>query len=89
MAKKSQVERMKRKQKTIAKYAAKRAALKAAGDYAALAELPRDASPTRHKNRCAVTGRSRSYMRYFGLSRLQFREMAHKGQLPGVKKASW
>jgi len=89
MAKKSQIEKMKRKQKTIAKYAAKRAALKAAKDYAALAELPRDSSPTRHKNRCMVTGRSRSVIRYFGISRLQFREMAHKGQLPGVKKASW
>lgn len=89
MAKKSQVEKMKRKQKTVAKYAAKRAALKAAGDYSALAELPRDASPTRHKNRCAVTGRSGAYLRYFGISRLQFREMAHKGQLPGVRKASW
>ncbi len=89
MAKKSQVEKMKRKQKTVAKYAAKRAALKAAGDHTGLAELPRDASPTRHKSRCAVTGRSRAFLRYFGLSRLQFREMAHKGQLPGVKKASW
>lgn len=89
MAKKSQVEKMKRKQKTIAKYAARRAALKAAGDYPALAELPRDASPTRHKSRCAVTGRAKAYLRYFGVSRLQFREMAHKGQLPGVKKASW
>lgn len=89
MAKKSQVEKMKRKQKTIAKYAAKRAALKAAGDFVALSELPRDASPTRHKNRCAVTGRSKAFLRYFGVSRLQFREMAHRGQLPGVKKASW
>jgi small subunit ribosomal protein S14 len=89
MAKKSQVEKMKRKQKTIAKYAAKRAALKAAGDWAALAELPRDASPTRHKNRCAFTGRAKGYVRYFGISRIQLREMAHKGLLPGVKKASW
>lgn len=89
MAKKSQVEKMKRKQKTVAKYAAKRAELKAAGDFVALSELPRDASPTRHKNRCAVTGRSKAFLRYFGLSRLQFREMAHRGQLPGVKKASW
>jgi small subunit ribosomal protein S14 len=89
MAKKSQMEKMKRKQKTVAKYAAKRAELKAAGDYGALAELPRDASPTRHKNRCAVTGRPKAFLRYFGISRLQFREMAHKGQLPGVKKASW
>ncbi|RIH86584.1 MULTISPECIES: 30S ribosomal protein S14 [Calidithermus] len=89
MAKKSQVEKMKRKQKTIAKYAAKRAALKAAGDWAALAELPRDASPTRHKNRCVFTGRAKGYVRYFGISRIQLREMAHKGLLPGVKKASW
>ena len=89
MAKKSQVEKMKRKQRTVLKFAKKRAALKAAGDMVGLAELPRDASPTRHKNRCAVTGRAKSYIRYFGLSRLQFREMAHKGQLPGVKKASW
>ncbi|MER3443106.1 Alternate 30S ribosomal protein S14 [Calidithermus terrae] len=89
MAKKSQVEKMKRKQKTVAKYAAKRAALKAAGDWAALAELPRDASPTRHKNRCAFTGRAKGYIRYFGISRIQLREMAHRGLLPGVKKASW
>jgi small subunit ribosomal protein S14 len=89
MAKKSQVEKMKRKQKTVAKFARKREALKAAGDYQALAELPRDASPTRHKNRCAITGRSKAFLRYFGISRLQFREMAHRGQLPGVRKASW
>lgn len=89
MAKKSQIEKMKRKQKTVAKFAKKRAALKAAGDFAGLSELPRDASPTRHKNRCAVTGRSKAFLRYFGVSRLQFRELAHKGQLPGVKKASW
>lgn len=89
MAKKSQVEKMKRKQKTVAKFAKKRAELKAAGEFAALAEMPRDASPTRHKNRCAVTGRSKSFLRYFGISRLQFREMAHRGQLPGVRKASW
>lgn len=89
MAKKSQMEKMKRKQKTVAKYAAKRAALKAAGDYAGLADLPRDASPTRHKNRCQVTGRAGAYVRYFGLSRITLREMAHKGQLPGLRKASW
>lgn len=89
MAKKSQVEKMNRKLKTVAKYAAKRAALKEAGDYAALAALPRDASPTRHKNRCSVTGRAKAYVRYFGLSRIVLREMAHKGQLPGLRKASW
>lgn len=89
MAKKSQMEKMRRKQKTVAKFAAKRAALKAAGDYAGLAELPRDASPTRHKNRSFMSGRSRSFIRYFGISRIELREMAHKGQLPGVKKASW
>ncbi len=89
MAKKSQMEKMRRKQATVAKYAVKRAELKAAGDYVGLAELPRDASPTRHKNRCLYTGRPKAFLRYFGMSRLTFREMAHKGQLPGVKKASW
>jgi small subunit ribosomal protein S14 len=89
MAKKSQMEKMRRKQATVLKYAAKRAELKAAGDYVGLAELPRDASPTRHRNRCLYTGRPQAFLRYFGMSRLTFREMAHKGQLPGVKKASW
>jgi small subunit ribosomal protein S14 len=71
------------------KYAAKRAELKALGDLEGLAKLPRNASPTRLKNRCVETGRPRGYMRTFGLSRLSFREHASKGEIPGVTKASW
>lgn len=67
----------------------KREALKKAGDYEALQKLPKNASPVRVKNRCQITGRSRGYMRLFGLSRIQFREMARRGEIPGVKKSSW
>ena len=73
----------------IDKYAQKRAELKAAGDLEGLALLPRNSSPTRRKNRCNETGRSRAYMRKFGLSRVSFREHASKGEIPGVTKASW
>ena len=89
MAKKSQLARNNKRIKLSKQYTAKRAALKAAGDYEGLQKLPRNASPVRIKNRCAVTGRSRSYMRQFGVSRIQFREMARRGELPGVTKASW
>ena len=89
MARKSWVARQERKRKTVEKYAALRAELKAKGDYLGLQRLPRDASPTRLKNRCAVTGRAGSYMRDFGVSRITFREMAHEGKLPGVTKSSW
>jgi small subunit ribosomal protein S14 len=89
MAKKSQIARLAKKQRLVKKYAAKRAALKAAGDWEGLQKLPRNASPVRLKNRCAVSGRSRGYMRHFGLSRIQFRELAREGKIPGVKKASW
>jgi small subunit ribosomal protein S14 len=89
MAKKSQWARLAKKQKLVKKYAAKRAALKAAGDWDALQLLPRNSSPVRIKNRCAVTGRTRGYMRSFGLSRIEFRELAREGKIPGVKKASW
>ena len=89
MAKKSQLARNNKRIKLSKQYAVKRAALKAAGDYEGLQKLPRNASPVRIKNRCAVTGRSRSYMRQFGVSRMQFREMARRGELPGVTKASW
>jgi small subunit ribosomal protein S14 len=74
---------------TVAKYAEKRAKLLEAGDRAGLALLPRDASPTRVKNRCSITGRASGYMRKFGLSRQQFREMASRGLIPGVRKSSW
>lgn len=89
MAKKSIVNRDLKRQKLHAKYAAKRAELKELGDLEGLAKLPRNSSPTRLKNRCSETGRPRSYMRQFGLSRISFREHANKGEIPGVTKASW
>jgi small subunit ribosomal protein S14 len=89
MAKKSMLAREAKRQRMIAKYAAKRAELKSAGDLEGLALLPRNSSPTRHKNRCAETGRGRGYMRQFGLSRIAFREHAAKGEIPGVTKSSW
>lgn len=75
--------------KLVAKYADKRAALKAAGDTEGLQALPKNSSPSRVNSRCAVSGRSRGYMRDFGLSRIVFRELAREGKIPGVKKASW
>ena len=89
MAKKSIIARDLKRQKMIAKYARKRAELKAAGDYDGLARLPRNSSPTRQTNRCVETGRSRAYMRQFGLSRIAFREHASRGEIPGVTKSSW
>ncbi len=73
----------------VAKYAAKRAALKAAGDYEGLQKLPLNSNPIRMHNRCKLSGRPKGYMRQFGISRIDFREMALKGLIPGVKKASW
>lgn len=75
--------------KLVAKYAQKRKALKEAGDYAALAKLPKNSSPVRLHNRCSLTGRPKGYIRQFGISRITFREMASQGLIPGVKKASW
>jgi small subunit ribosomal protein S14 len=89
MAKTSQLARNAKKVKLAQKYAAKRAELKAAGDYEALQKLPKNASPVRIKNRCAMSGRGRGYMRDFGVSRIVFRELARDGKIPGVKKASW
>jgi small subunit ribosomal protein S14 len=89
MAKTSWLERNKRKAATVKKFAAKRAELKAKRDYAGLAALPRDASPTRLVNRCSMSGRRHGYMRKFGCSRLTFREAALNGLIPGVVKASW
>lgn len=89
MAKKSVTARQAKRERMVAQFAEKRAALKAAGDYAALDKLPKNASPVRLKNRCQLTGRPKGYMRYFGLSRIMFRDMALNGQIPGVKKASW
>ncbi|HNE93468.1 MAG TPA: 30S ribosomal protein S14 [Chitinophagaceae bacterium] len=89
MAKKSIVARQTKRKALVAKFAEKRAALKEAGDYAALDKLPKNASPVRLKNRCQLTGRPKGYMRYFGISRVMFRDMALNGKIPGVKKASW
>ena len=89
MAKKSILARDAKRAKMIEKYAAKRAELKAAGDNDGLQKLPRNSSPTRHKNRCNETGRPHAYMRKFGLSRISFREHASEGEIPGVTKASW
>jgi len=89
MAKKSIEARQRKREKIAAKFAEKRATLKAAGDYAALDLLPKNASPVRLKNRCQLTGRPRGYMRHFGVSRNMFRDMALAGKIPGVKKASW
>jgi small subunit ribosomal protein S14 len=89
MAKESMKAREVKRAKMTARYAAKRAALKAAGDYAALDKLPKNASPVRMHNRCKLTGRPRGYMRQFGLSRNMFRKMALEGKIPGITKASW
>jgi len=89
MAKESMKAREVKRQKMVDKYAEKRAALKAAGDYEGLQKLPKNASPVRMHNRCKLTGRPKGYMRQFGVSRVMFREMALNGLIPGVKKASW
>ena len=101
MAKLSMINRDIKRTKTVEKFAAKRAALKAIVDdqsksdedrYEArlkLQALPRNASPSRQRNRCAITGRSRGVFRKFGLGRMKLRELAMKGEIPGMTKASW
>jgi small subunit ribosomal protein S14 len=89
MAKESMKAREVKRARLAKKYAAKRAALKAEGDYVGLSRLPRNSNPNRLRNRCSITGRTRGYMRQFGVSRITFREMASSGLIPGVKKASW
>ncbi|MCQ6276005.1 30S ribosomal protein S14 [Bacillus sp. V3B] len=89
MAKKSKVVKELKRQKVVEKYADLRRELKEKGDYVALSKLPRDSAPSRLHNRCQVTGRPRGYLRKFKMSRIAFRELAHKGQIPGVKKSSW
>lgn len=89
MAKESMKARERKREALVAKYAAKRATLKAAGDYLALQKIPKNASPVRLHNRCKLTGRPRGYMRQFGISRVTFRDMALNGLIPGVKKSSW
>ncbi len=89
MAKKSMIAKDLKRQKMIQKYAAKRAELKEMGDLEGLQKLPKNSSPTRWKNRDALSGRPRGFMRKFGLSRINFREKAVKGEIPGVTKSSW
>lgn len=89
MARESIKARERKRAKMVARFAEKRAALKAEGDYIGLDKLPRNASPVRLHNRCRITGRPKGYMRKFGISRVTFREMASAGKIPGVTKASW
>jgi small subunit ribosomal protein S14 len=89
MAKEAIKARELKRQKMVAKYAAKRAELKAKGDYEGLDKLPKNASPIRLHNRCKLSGRPRGYMRKFGISRVLFRELALMGKIPGVTKSSW
>ena len=89
MAKESVKARQRKREQMVAKFAEKRAALKAAGDWTALDQLPKNSSKVRLKNRCQLTGRPKGYMRFFGLSRVTFRDTALAGKIPGVKKASW
>jgi len=89
MSRKSIIARQAKRERLVEKYAERRAQLKAEGDWEQLDLLPKNASPVRLKNRCALTGRPRGYMRVFGLSRIKFREMANAGLIPGVRKASW
>lgn len=89
MARKAKIEREKRLNATVAKYATLRKEYKENGDYEALSKLPRDASPTRLHSRDKIDGRPHAYLRKFGMSRINFRNLAHAGQIPGVRKASW
>jgi small subunit ribosomal protein S14 len=89
MAKESVKARERKREKLVAQYAERRAALKAAGDYAALDKLPKNSSAVRLHNRCQISGRPRGYMRHFGICRVTFRDMALDGKIPGVTKASW
>ncbi|PIF05754.1 MAG: 30S ribosomal protein S14 [Draconibacterium sp.] len=89
MAKESMKARERKRARLVEKYAEKRTKLKEEGDWVALQKLPRNSSKVRLHNRCKLTGRPKGYMRQFGISRINFREMASAGLIPGVKKASW
>jgi len=89
MAKTSVKARQRKREKMVVQFAAKRKELKAAGDWKALDELPKNSSKVRLKNRCQISGRPRGYVRYFGISRIALRDMALNGKIPGLKKASW
>ena len=89
MAKKSVEARQRKRERMVAQYAEKRKALKASGELALLDKLPKNSSPVRLRNRCALTGRARGFVRMFGISRIKFRDLASDGKIPGVTKASW
>jgi len=89
MAKLSIIVRQHKREKLIEKYKKKREELKNSKDYLALDKLPKNSSPVRHRNRCAITGRPRGYLRKFGLCMSVFRECASNGEIPGITKASW
>ncbi len=89
MAKESMIAREEKRRKLVERFAEKRAKLKAEGDYVGLSRLPKNSNPIRMHNRCKITGRPKGYIRQFGISRIQFREMASSGLIPGIKKASW
>ncbi|HLF46895.1 MAG TPA: 30S ribosomal protein S14 [Chitinophagaceae bacterium] len=89
MAKTSVTARQKKRERMVAQYAEKRSTLKKAGDWKALDELPRNSSKVRLHNRCAISGRPKGFIRYFGISRIAMRDMALDGKIPGLKKASW
>ena len=89
MATKAWVAKQKRRAELVKKYAEVRRQLKKEKNYAALANLPRDSSPTRSHNRCQLTGRSKGTLRKFKISRIMLRELALAGKIPGLKKASW
>jgi small subunit ribosomal protein S14 len=89
MAKTSVTARQKKRERMVARFAAKREALKKAGDWKALDELPKNSSKVRLKNRCQISGRPKGYVRFFGISRIALRDMALDGKIPGLRKASW
>ncbi|MEL6445829.1 MAG: 30S ribosomal protein S14 [Bacteroidota bacterium] len=89
MARTAVIARQKKRERLVAKYAARRRRMKAEGDWEGLQKLPKNASPVRLHNRCALTGRPRGYMRKFGISRVMFRELALQGKIPGIRKSSW
>ena len=89
MARKSVIAREIKRERLVAKYADLRKKLKEAGDYEALDKLPKNSSKVRLHNRCKLTGRTKGYMRRFGINRVTFRKMANEGLIPGITKASW
>lgn len=89
MAKKSVEARQRKRERLVKKYAAKRAELKEAGEWALLDKLPKNSSKVRLRNRCALTGRGRGYIRMWGVSRIKFHDLASEGKIPGITKSSW